>query len=124
MSSFGSRIFNKVQSMEQEVKDLYLKATLHSTTPTIVSGAGFSSFVRNGVGDYTITLSDKYYSLKHFRGTILSATAVDARVQIHTNNIQSKTVRFLVLDGATPVDVVDGTPILIQMDVKNTNQPY
>ena len=92
-------------------------------TPAIVKGMGFSTVVRNSAGDYTITLQDKYSSLKHLKASVIAATAVDLRVQIHTNDIQNKIVRILTLTGATPTDAADGTTLILQMDVKNSGQP-
>lgn len=87
-------------------------------------GVGFTSVERTDVGEYTITLQDNYPSLKHLRGTILSSTAVDGRVQIKSQSVNTGSLVIYTLTGGTATDLTDGTKVILQMDLKNTNQPY
>jgi hypothetical protein len=88
--------------------------------PSIDSGFGVTSVVRNDVGDYTITLDKTYASLKYLRGIIFTSSAVDARVQLKSDSITSSSLRILVNAGATPVDLADDTKILVKMEVKDS----
>ncbi len=119
----ANRNFNRRQSLEKEVKDLYLKVSIGATgAPTISSGYGIASIARNAAGDYTITLSDKYASLKHFEVTHLSSSAQDLNFQLHSEDVASaKTIRFLCLTGATATEVASGKVLFVKIEVKNTN---
>ncbi len=117
----ANRSFHKRQTLEREVKDLYAKIAVGSTgAPTISVGYGIASIVRNGAGDYTVTLTDKYASLKFFEVQHLSSSAQDLGFQIHSESMSSKTVRFLCLTGATPTDPASGKSLLLKFEVKNT----
>lgn len=88
--------------------------------PSIVSGVGVASIVRNDVGDYTITLSDAYNSLKAFKGIVLASSAVDLRFQMHSEAVaSSKTIRFYALAGATPTDPTASQSCLFKFEFKN-----
>jgi hypothetical protein len=119
----ANRVFNKRQSLEREVKDLYAKVAIGGTgAPTLTTGYGLASIVRNGAGDYTVTLSDKYSSLKHFEAIHLSSSAQDLQFQLHSEDvIGAKTIRFLCLTGATPTDPASGKVLLLKIEVKNTS---
>ena len=81
---------------------------------------GVSSIVRNDVGDYTIDLGRPFAALKCMRATMLSATAIDRRFQIHTDSVSSAgTIRFMILSGATKADPADGDQFQIKLDVKD-----
>jgi hypothetical protein len=95
-----------------------------TSVPSIVSGAGigFSSIARNGVGDYTVTLSDKYVSLKYMKAIVLDATGRDIRCQLHTVAVDTgPTIRFLLTAGATPADLPDGAVLLVAAELKNSS---
>lgn len=92
-----------------------------SPNPTILSGIGISSIVRNDTGDYTITLEDKYFDLKYFRGMILRSSEIDARIQLHSETIDSdKKIRFYILQGATKIDLPDDSQVLFKIENKNS----
>lgn len=118
----ASRNFNRRQALEKEVKDLYMRVSIGASgAPTATSKVGIASIVRNGAGDYTITLDDKYASLKFFEGILLDSSAEDINLQIHSEAVlASKTIRFLTLAGATPTDPSDGSELLLKIEVKNT----
>jgi hypothetical protein len=89
--------------------------------PVINSGVGIASVTKNGVGDYSITLSDAYSSLKSFKGLILQSSAVDLRFQIHSETVSStKIIRFLTLTGATPTDMPAASSCLVKLELKNS----
>lgn len=73
-------------------------ATVSSTN---MKGA---TVARTGVGEYTITFSEKYPSYKSFSAQLLAATAVDLVPQIVSTSVSSKTVVINLNAGATPTD--------------------
>lgn len=89
--------------------------------PTLSIDRGASSIVRNGAGDYTLTLHKNYFALKYMRATFYSSTATDARLQIHTETVATDAkVRFLILAGTTPFDPINGSQIQVKLEVKNS----
>ena len=122
MSNFAGRFFNRKQALEREVKDAYVKLSANGTSaPTIVSGVGSVSIARNGAGDYSLTLSDKYPSLKSFKATLMDNSAEDVRFQVHSETVSTtKVIRFLALTGATPTDIAQDSVVFIKLELKNT----
>lgn len=118
----ANRNFNRRQALEKEVKDLYMKVSIGSSgAPTAVSKYGIASIARNSAGDYTITLEDKYASLKYFEVIHLASSAQDLNYQIVAEDVLSaKTIRFLCLTSASATDPASGSTLLIKIEVKNT----
>lgn len=118
----ASRNFNRKQALEKEIKDLYAKVTIGASgAPTLVTGHGITSITRNGAGDYSLVLADKYVSFKFMEVTFLSSSAQDLNVQLYSEAVNdTKTIRFLTLTGATPTDPANGQTMYIQVTVKNT----
>lgn len=118
----ANRNFNRRQALEKEVKDIYASATIGASgAPTLVSKIGVASLVRNGAGDYTLTLQDKYMSLKFADIIHLDDAAQDLNFQIYSEDVDgAKTLRFLCLTGATPTDPASGSSLLIKLELKNT----
>lgn len=121
MANFGGHIFNKKQSLEREVKDAFIRITGNgAANPTVVSAVGSATIVRNSAGDYTITLSDKYSSMKSLKATVLNATAVDLRVQVKSEAVSdTKQISFLTLTGAVATDLPANSELLIKLELKN-----
>lgn len=119
----ASRNFNRKQALEKEVKDLYARISIGATgAPTIVSALGSASISRTGAGDYSLTLDDKYSSLKFFEGVLLDADGEDINFQIYSETVSStKIIRFLTLTGATPTDPSNGATLMLKIEVKNTD---
>lgn len=119
----ANRSFNKKQSLEKEVKDLYVRVSIGASgAPTLVTPVGVASIVRNGAGDYTLTMQDKYNYLKYFEAQHVSSSAQDLHFQVHSETVSStKTVRFLCLTGATPTDPASGKVLLLKLELKNTS---
>lgn len=121
----ANRGFNRRQSLEKEVKDLYCKISIGATgAPTLVSGAsyGFSSVARTDAGEYTLTLQDKYVSLKFVEGIFLSETPEDIRLQLVSESVQTdREINFLTLTADTPTDPSSGQVLLLKVEVKNTS---
>ena len=121
----ANRSFNRKQSLEKEVKDLYLKVSFGSSgAPTMVGGSsyGFASIVRNSAGDYTITLQDKYSALKHVSGRFLSSSAQDLNIQLKSEDVVSaKTIGLMMLTGASATDPASGQVLILNVELKNTS---
>lgn len=121
----ANRDFNRRQSLEKEVKDVYAKVTIGAAgAPTLTSSIGIDSIVRNSAGDYTITLQDSYMSLKFFEVIQLSTTPQDLSFQIKVasvNSLPKGSVEFLCLTGATPTDPANGMKLFIKFELKNTS---
>lgn len=119
----ANRNFNRRQALEKEVKDIYARASIAAAgAPTLVSRVGVESLVRNGTGDYTLTLQDKYVALKWVDVKIIDDTAQDLTVQIHSEDVDgAKTVRFLCLDTGVAADPASGAQLLIKLELKNTS---
>lgn len=119
----ANRNFNRRQALEKEVKDIYAKASVAAAgAPTLTSTIGVASLVRNGAGDYTLTLQDKYNSLKWADVKVIDDTAQDLTIQIHSEDVaDAKTVRFLCLEAGVETDPADGAQLLIKLELKNTS---
>ena len=119
----ANRNFNSRQSLEKAVKDLYAKVTIGASgAPTLVSPVGIASIARNSAGNYTLTLQDKYMSLKFFRVTFLDDAAQDLNVQILAEDVAvAKTVQFVCQAAAVATDPQSGQTLLIKLELKNTS---
>lgn len=122
----ANRTFNRRQSLEKEVKDLYIKINIGATgAPTLAPGAsyGAASITRNGAGDYSLVLQDQYSSLKFFEGILLDADAEDIRLQLQSEDVNSsdKVINFFTLTGGTETDPSDGSALLLKIELKNTS---
>lgn len=118
----ANRNFNRHQSLEKEIKSLHLDVAIGATgAPTLTKGLGTTSIVRNGAGDYTITLDDKFVRLMSFHGTVVSATEEDIRFQISAEDVNgTKEISFFTLTGAVATDPANGDRLLIKIDLKNS----
>lgn len=92
--------------------------------PTLVSNRGISGVVRNGPGDYSITLSDTFFAMKSSSAIHLSSTAQDIRFQIHSETVNAsatKAIRIVALTGTTPVDPANSSKIFLKAELKNSS---
>lgn len=119
----ANRNFNRRQALEKEVKDIYARASIGASgAPTLSSKVGVASLVRNGAGDYTITLDDKYSALKWFDVKVIDSTAADLTIQIAAEDVDgAKTIQFLCLEAGVETDPADGAELLIKAELKNTS---
>tara|TARA_R100000365_G_C2737516_1_gene66602 strand:- start:57 stop:374 length:318 start_codon:yes stop_codon:yes gene_type:complete len=75
------------------------RVTQGASDPSVTDGLGFS-VVKNGDGDYTVNLEDKYTSLLHAGVTYRGATD-QTFAQVHAHDVASaKTVQFKFYDDA------------------------
>lgn len=82
---------------------------------------GIASVERNDVGDYSINLDERWFSLKSFKCARLNSSAEDISIQLHSESVNNtKEVRFLTQSGTTPTDPASGTVLLIKLELKNS----
>lgn len=82
---------------------------------------GVSSVVRNGVGDYSVILSDKYASFRNCGIMRLHSSAADLSNQLVSEAVATTgEVRFLFKTGNTPADPASGAVTLVKLDLKNS----
>lgn len=83
---------------------------------------GIASIARNEAGDFTLTLDDKWPSLKAMKAIHLATSAADLNVQMHSETVSTdKQIRFFTLAGATKTDPADGTLMFIKLELKNSS---
>lgn len=118
----ASRTFNRKQALEKEVKEIYAKLTFGSSgAVTLTTGYGVASASKTGTGDYRITLSDKYVSLKFVEGIFLKSSAEDIRIQLKAEDVASaKTIDILTLTGSSATNPSSGAVLYLKFDLKNT----
>jgi hypothetical protein len=119
----ANRSFNRKQSLEKEVKELYCSMTIGASgAPTLVDRYGIASIVRNSAGDYTLTLQDNYVSLKFVEAIFLDDNAQDIRVQLKSETVSTtKQINFFTLTGAVATDPQSGQKLYLKIEVKNTS---
>jgi len=119
----ASRNFNRAQALEKEVKSLFADVAIGASgAPTITKALGIASIVRNGAGDYTLTLDDKYTRLLHVSVQILAAAAEDITAQLVAEDVSSaKTIQFFTKAAAVETDPSNGARLLIKVDLKNSS---
>lgn len=119
----ANRQFNRKQSLEKEVKELFANVSIGATGAcTLNSSPGIASIVRNSAGNYSITLQDIYVSLKMFDCVQLYSSAQDLNFQLISETVGStKILNFVCLTGASETDPTSGSKLLIKIDVKNTS---
>ena len=115
--------FNRKQSREKEVKELFLDVAIGASgAPTLSRGQGVASISRSGAGVYLITLGDTYQRLMHMDVKQLVASAEDLKFQLVSEDVDgAKTISFRCIAVATETDPSSGSRLLIKIDVKNSS---
>lgn len=117
----ANRIFNRHQSLEKEIKNLYAEVAIGASgAPTLTKGLGIESISRTGAGDYKITLDDKYVRLMSFHAIHLSATEEDLTIQLKAQDMSTKEIDFFTLAAATATDPANGDTLFIKIELKNS----
>lgn len=81
-----------------------------------------ASVVRSGVGQYTVTLEDKYYALMDLQLTLKAATPVDLVPQQLSDDVAgAKTIVFSLLAGATPTEVAAPCVVNFKAFLRNSS---
>lgn len=124
----ANKNFNRYQAYEKEVKALYAEVAIGASgAPTLTSGLGITSIVRDSAGKYTVTLDSKYTRLMAFHATLQSATVADLNIQQVSSDVNgAKTVVFHCVavdgDGApAATDPASGNKLFLKFELKNTS---
>jgi hypothetical protein len=119
----ANRKFEKVQAIEKEIKNIYAEISIGASgAPTLTRGTGVASIARNSAGKYTLTLQDKYMRLMFADIKHLSASAVDLKTQLVSEDVASaKTIVFHTLAVATATDPASGTKLFVKLELKNSS---
>ena len=99
---------------------------LDSGTIGVISSSisGVTSVARTGVGEITITLTDKWPTLMFIDAQLLSATARDLVPQIKSVTLSTKVIVINLLAGATPTDPINAMTLYVNMMFKNSSVTY
>ena len=115
---------NPVMTVEQGVTNLFLRVNIGSSgAVSSTSGYGFATtaVVRNGAGDYTITLDRKYKKLLACSVTVVQATAQGLGLSVKTDSVSSAgTINIVTSVGATATDPSSGTVLRFAIFVGDT----
>ncbi len=119
----ANRNFNRHQSLEKEIKSLYLDVAIGASgAPTLTAGLGTTSIARTATGRYDITLDDKYTRLMSMSLQYLNSTSSDLTSQLTAEDVNgAKTVSFATKAAAVDADPADGDRLLIRLDLKNSS---
>lgn len=81
-----------------------------------------ATVARTGVGQYTVTLADKYHALMDCQLTLEAATPVDLVPQILSHDVSgAKTIVFSLLAGATPTEVAAPCKVHFKAFLRNSS---
>jgi len=80
------------------------------------------TFTSNGAGDFTLTLSDVFNTIKAVSVTynVNSSTAVDLVPQVYSVSASGKTVKFKLLAGSTATSPGSGASCYVIVKAKNS----
>lgn len=97
---------------------VFLTGGIDGVADVTVKGA---SVVRSGVGEYTVTLTDKFAALMDCQLTLEAATPVDLVPQIKSHDVSgAKTIVFSLLAGATPTEVAAPATVHFKAFLRNS----
>lgn len=115
-------------SLVKQPVSLYAKASIAATgVPTLApkSFEGVESFVRTGVGAYSLTLENRYFKLLNLSIARLLASGAPASSQfvLRSESVAgSKVITIAFLDGAgAAVELVSGTTLFIQVELQRSS---
>lgn len=113
---------NPVQTVEQGVTSLFLRVNVGASgAVSSFSGYGFTNVVRNGAGDYTITLDRKYKKLLALSQLVVQSTQQGLGVTVKTDSVSSAgTLNVITHVGATATDPSSGTVLKYKIIVADT----
>lgn len=119
----ANRNYNRRQALDKEVKDIYLQVSIGASgAPTLNRPLGVSSIVRNSAGLYTITLQDKYMSLRAVQIVQQAALAEDLTFQVTAEDVDgAKTIQFMAHAAAVATDPSSGSTLYIALQLKNSS---
>lgn len=102
--------------------DIYAQVSIGAAgAPTLVSGKGITSIVRNSAGNYTVTFEDRYFGFIHAKFLQVAAAAEDLSFQVLAVSLSAKTVQFLCKDELVATDPSNGSSLYLQFSFKNSS---
>jgi len=112
-----------VRSLERETHTVKMIVSIGAVgAPTVDRGKGVSTVVRNGAGDYTITMLQKWALVMGLRVTLVDNTARDFTFQAANDAMAaSKTIDLLALTGGVATELPSGSKLLVEMDLRNAS---
>jgi hypothetical protein len=104
---------------------IYCQVTIGATgAPTLLQTGGFvSGIVRNGAGDYTVTLVDQYNKLLGLEVAINSGSSAPAapEINIQAESVASaKTLQFVCRAAGVATDPASGEKLYIIIKCQNS----
>jgi hypothetical protein len=115
---------NPVQVIEQGATTIYAKLTVGSTGAVSAdTGYGLTSIVRNGTGNYTITLDRKFKKLLSVLPTVIQATPQGLKMTLESDDIAASGAITLEwnTDGGTATELSSGTIVIFAITVADTS---
>lgn len=88
--------------------------------PTLTLGHGISSVALTATGGFTVTLSDRYRSIKYAKASIISTVAQDIQFQLNSDSVQSGSFVLMSTAGAVATNPTNGSVVLIKAELKNS----
>lgn len=79
---------------------------------------GIGTAVRNGAGDYTITLADSVKTIEHVSISVLAASAADLVPQLTAISNSAKTIQFRTVAGSTETDGASGVVLYVKIEIR------
>ncbi len=121
------RTFQFRYSFEQKPTEVFAKVTIGASgAPTLVAAnsKGVKSIVRNGAGDYTITLQDNYPALLMMKHVINSGSSAPASpgmyIKADTSSAATPAINFIMNAAGTATDPASGEIVYLQMVFRNS----
>lgn len=122
----GKLTYHDIQSRERGVKIIEGAFDVGAVgAPTLKKpGFGFASIVRNGAGDYTVTLEEKFVGLVAADFLQLAAAGEDLTFQLLAEDVANGTFRLGCKAAAVLTDPSNGSTIYMSLRVKDTSVAY
>ena len=119
----ANRNYNRHQSLEKEIKNLYLDVAIGgSGAPTLTKGLGVTSIVRSGTGRYDITLDDRYTRLMYVQVVNVKSATSDLTFQVTAETVTTtKIISIASKAAAVDADPASGDRLLIKIELKNSS---
>jgi hypothetical protein len=120
------RLFQFRYSYERDLVDILAKVSFGATgAPTLSNAKGVKSIVRNSAGNYTITLTDSFPSLRDLSVRAVSASAPAAPILYVTADNSSAATPNIVIQFANTsgvaTDPANGEAVLLNLVLKNAS---
>jgi len=121
-----AHIYDRQQTLERQIKDVFFRFTYDGTNFTKV-GAGMTGvygITKLGAGEYKLELEDKWCALRGFKAKIINATEADRTFQIKAYDVNPSTGRasisFYTNTAGSATELPNGD-IIGKIVLKNTS---